>query len=150
MEFSNIGAECSIDTCKLNDFLPFTCQHCSLIFCKNHFNIISHNCQSSIDNVITNSGKTFKNYICTNDDCKNSSTVEMNCSKCQKHYCLGHRYHGCFEESPDDIAKRIKLWEKPKEEFNAVKTVVDTKINVNLKKSKNSDMAYKVKLNYFN
>lgn len=149
MEFPEIGSQCAFDLCKLNDFLPFTCQHCTLVFCKDHFNIISHKCKSNFDNTVLEAGKSFKNYVCSKDDCKSSSPVEMNCQVCKKHFCLEHRWTcSCLEESPEDISKRLKEWEKPKEEFKAVKTIVDAKIDENLKKAKNPATAYKVRF-YF-
>jgi len=45
MAFSaNIGAFCSMDLCKQQDFLPFTCAHCKRVFCLEHRETGQHNC----------------------------------------------------------------------------------------------------------
>lgn len=143
MEFPKVGTHCAIDTCKQDDFLPFTCTHCTEIFCKNHFNIVSHNCKAYSENIVLEPGKT-QGFICYQESCKSSSPVEMNCVKCAKHFCLAHRYHGCLEISEAETAKKLKQWEKPKEEFKAAKSAVDAEINENLKKAKKVGMANKV------
>lgn len=146
MEFPKVGKHCAVMTCKLNDFLPITCVHCQDIFCKNHFNILSHNCTKRLDNIIQQPGDNVVKdyYTCSNDSCKSNSPVEMNCVKCQKHFCLAHRYHGCLEKTNEEIAEIQKIWDKPKEEFAIAKRTVDETINEKLKKSKNSPMANKV------
>ncbi|CAI2378613.1 unnamed protein product [Moneuplotes crassus] len=44
MEFSDIGAHCNYTLCKQKDFLPFTCDACLQIFCKDHRTYKSHEC----------------------------------------------------------------------------------------------------------
>jgi len=39
-----IGSTCDLDSCKLNDFLPLKCSHCSHTFCSSHFLPDSHHC----------------------------------------------------------------------------------------------------------
>ncbi|XP_015111093.1 AN1-type zinc finger protein 1-like [Diachasma alloeum] len=145
MEFPEVGTHCAIDSCKQDDFLPFKCTHCSSIFCKNHFNVISHNCKACPENIVLEPRK-IQGFICSQELCKSSSPVEMNCIECKKHFCLAHRHHGCLEISEDEIAMKLKEWAKPKEEFKSAKSTVDAAINENLKKSKKVGMANKVQL----
>eukprot|EP01103_Thecamoeba_quadrilineata_P020919 TRINITY_DN9254_c0_g1_i1.p1 TRINITY_DN9254_c0_g1~~TRINITY_DN9254_c0_g1_i1.p1 ORF type:complete len:301 (-),score=20.39 TRINITY_DN9254_c0_g1_i1:58-909(-) len=44
MEFPNLGKHCAVEDCKLLDFLPFTCNGCSLTFCLDHRKYVSHHC----------------------------------------------------------------------------------------------------------
>ncbi|KZP01328.1 hypothetical protein CALVIDRAFT_532944 [Calocera viscosa TUFC12733] len=39
-----VGSTCHLDSCKLNDFLPLKCSHCSHTFCSSHFLPDSHHC----------------------------------------------------------------------------------------------------------
>ncbi|GMH18712.1 hypothetical protein Nepgr_020553 [Nepenthes gracilis] len=40
----NLGKHCSVDDCKLLDFLPFTCDACRRVFCLEHRSYTQHNC----------------------------------------------------------------------------------------------------------
>lgn len=44
---SDTGAHCSIPECRQRDFLPFTCDQCSQVFCLDHFRYASHGCPSA-------------------------------------------------------------------------------------------------------
>ena len=35
-EFADLGARCSLETCKQQDFLPFVCDACNRTFCLEH------------------------------------------------------------------------------------------------------------------
>lgn len=48
MEFPHLGEHCSLQSCNLLDFLPFTCDACSKIFCKDHLEYGSHQCQKGL------------------------------------------------------------------------------------------------------
>ena len=143
MEFPTVGDRCSLSDCTQLDFLPFTCEHCKFIYCKEHFHSISHSCSKFVDNVSTNIEKS-KSYLCSQDSCKQTSPLEMPCVACKKHFCLSHRYHGCLELSEEEISKEKKKWEMPKQEFSNAKNAADREIKEKLKKSKNSVMANKV------
>ncbi|CAE7689938.1 unnamed protein product [Symbiodinium necroappetens] len=39
-----VGACCSLESCGLRDFLPFTCPHCSRNFCQDHVAPAKHDC----------------------------------------------------------------------------------------------------------
>lgn len=43
MEFAHIGKSCSY--CNSQDFLPFTCDCCSSVFCLEHRSYVAHNCK---------------------------------------------------------------------------------------------------------
>lgn len=43
-EFPDLGKHCTVDDCRQIDFLPFTCDRCSQVFCLDHRSYIKHNC----------------------------------------------------------------------------------------------------------
>jgi len=47
MEFPSLGKHCSVEDCKLLDFLPFTCDGCRQTFCLDHRKYKSHQCRSA-------------------------------------------------------------------------------------------------------
>ncbi|XP_006563431.1 AN1-type zinc finger protein 1 [Apis mellifera] len=145
MEFPNIGARCSIKDCKQLNFLPFECNHCHDLFCKEHFHVSSHKCLSFKDKITYTKIKA-SNYICSEEFCKEISPIEMQCIKCKKHFCLQHRYHGCLEYTNEEKTTKLKKWQIPKKQFAEAKAIVDEEISNTLKKSKNTAMANKVRL----
>ncbi|XP_066936847.1 AN1-type zinc finger protein 2B-like [Clytia hemisphaerica] len=44
MEFPKLGEHCALLSCKQLDFLPFNCDACSKIFCKDHVSYEKHQC----------------------------------------------------------------------------------------------------------
>ena len=59
MELPHIGAQCSKPDCKQLDFLPFPCDECGRVFCKDHYLSKDHVCDHSLvvektDNIATN------------------------------------------------------------------------------------------------
>ncbi|XP_071720665.1 zinc finger AN1 and C2H2 domain-containing stress-associated protein 13 [Rutidosis leptorrhynchoides] len=48
--FPNLGKHCSVDDCKLIDFLPFTCDCCNKVFCLDHRSYSSHHCPKANKN----------------------------------------------------------------------------------------------------
>lgn len=54
----------------------------------------------------------------------------MLCPKCNKHYCLEHRHHGCLDELPRKEAKKVvrEAAKKSKEQFAIVKEEADKKV----------------------
>ncbi|XP_043265886.1 AN1-type zinc finger protein 1-like [Colletes gigas] len=145
MEFPDIGTRCSIKDCKQLNFLPFVCNHCHDTFCKEHFHIASHKCSSFRENVVSTKTKA-SNYVCSDESCKETSPIEMQCIKCKKHFCLQHRYHGCLEYTNEEKTTKLKKWQIPKKQFAEAKAIVDQEISDTLKKSKNIAMANKVRL----
>lgn len=126
MEYPNLGEHCSSPSCKTLDFLPFTCAYCNLIFCKEHFNQSLHNCKSLGRG--TSNNVDIKSFACSHVDCNQISPLEMLCPKCQKHFCLLHRYHNCFDVV-EDIEEKKRLWNTPREQFAASVKAVDKMVN---------------------
>lgn len=56
MEFPSLGNQCGVANCKQLDFLPFTCDLCKKIFCKDHRQYDAHSCEEahSKDNIVPN------------------------------------------------------------------------------------------------
>ncbi|XP_076955031.1 zinc finger AN1 and C2H2 domain-containing stress-associated protein 13-like [Bidens hawaiensis] len=48
--FPDLGKHCSVDDCKLIDFLPFTCDCCNKVFCLEHRSYITHKCPKANKN----------------------------------------------------------------------------------------------------
>ncbi|XP_015439387.1 PREDICTED: AN1-type zinc finger protein 1-like isoform X2 [Dufourea novaeangliae] len=145
MEFPDLGERCSIQDCKQLNFLPFVCNHCHNIFCKEHFHIATHKCTGIQDNVASTKPK-ISSYVCFDESCKETSPIEMLCVKCQKHFCLQHRYHGCLEYSNEEKTTKLKKWQIPKKQFAEAKAIVDQEITDTLNKSKNTALANKIRL----
>jgi len=142
MEFPETGKHCSINNCKLLDFLPFICEHCQATFCKEHFHMMSHECLKT-KSTISNQEKSM-NFLCSKESCKETSLIEMLCTKCKQHYCVEHRHHGCSELNETGKTEKLKKWQIPKKQFAEAKAIVDQQIADSLKKSKNTAMANKV------
>lgn len=51
--FPNLGKHCSVEDCKLIDFLPFTCDCCHQVFCLEHRSYIKHKCPKANKNDLT-------------------------------------------------------------------------------------------------
>ncbi|CAH1445706.1 unnamed protein product [Lactuca virosa] len=49
----NLGEQCSVNDCKLIDFLPFTCDCCNKVFCLEHRSYSTHECPNANKNDIT-------------------------------------------------------------------------------------------------
>uniref|UniRef100_A0A6U9ILE4 AN1-type domain-containing protein n=1 Tax=Zooxanthella nutricula TaxID=1333877 RepID=A0A6U9ILE4_9DINO len=46
--FSDHGVHCSDPYCRQQDFLPFTCNACNKVFCKDHFKYSAHSCEKGL------------------------------------------------------------------------------------------------------
>lgn len=46
-QFPDLGKHCSVDDCKLIDFLPFTCDSCHRVFCLEHRSYGKHHCPNT-------------------------------------------------------------------------------------------------------
>lgn len=55
----------------------------------------------------------------------------MLCIKCNKHFCLAHRHHGCLDELPGKEAKKVlrEAAKKLNEQFIIAKEKADKKVN---------------------
>ncbi|CAO1434924.1 unnamed protein product [Diamesa tonsa] len=57
MEFYHLGSHCNEEFCKKLDFLPFSCDSCTKVFCAEHFRYENHGCQEHYK-------KDFKVPVC--------------------------------------------------------------------------------------
>jgi hypothetical protein len=57
-EFSNLGVHCAAEGCALKDFLPFTCDACSKVFCLEHRVYETHACP------VGHSAKDVRVFLC--------------------------------------------------------------------------------------
>ncbi|PKA61000.1 Zinc finger AN1 and C2H2 domain-containing stress-associated protein 16 [Apostasia shenzhenica] len=44
---ADLGRHCSVEECKLVDFLPFTCDRCKQVFCLQHRSCTKHQCRNA-------------------------------------------------------------------------------------------------------
>lgn len=145
MEFPDSGKHCSVEDCKLLDLLPFVCEHCQAIFCKEHFHMTSHKCLQT-ENVKSTRDKTVTSFPCCILSCKEVTLVKVPCDTCKLNFCVAHRHHWCLELSELEKNQRLKKWQIPKKQFAEAKAMVDQQIDDSLRKSKNITMANKVSL----
>lgn len=117
MELPNIGGNCQWAGCNALDFLPFTCSFCSGAFCLAHFQVDSHECQNVAVAKPFEGRSGSKNSVCSLDGCITTDVVQMLCVKCHLHFCLKHRYHGCFKYSEEDIEEARRKINVPREQF---------------------------------
>ncbi|XP_050535419.1 AN1-type zinc finger protein 1-like isoform X2 [Daktulosphaira vitifoliae] len=137
MEFPNFGKHCAYTDCKQLDFLPVHCGLCQKIFCSDHSRPDNHQCIPTT--VVEDTGIKFETtwYKCTHETCDTKNPCEMLCPKCDKHYCLAHRHHGCLDELPGCERKKIlrEAAKKSKNQFAIVKEEADKKIEASLKQA---------------
>lgn len=93
MEFSNLGKHCS--KCKQQDYLPFECDYCNKILCKEHRSGSNHKCihEDTLKNI-----KKEKKPRCTNCKRKIRYSDRSSCSLCRYKYCKKHitfENHNC-------------------------------------------------------
>ena len=130
MEFPGLGKRCGLLECKQLDFLPFKCSHCQLVFCKDHFMPDKHMCTYNDSVSIIEAGEPLKHYCCTYDGCSMSSSVEMCCQVCNKHFCLHHRHHGCNYMDQATADKERNKWEAPVRQFELAKAEADRQVGI--------------------
>ncbi|KAK7873335.1 hypothetical protein R5R35_011380 [Gryllus longicercus] len=136
MEFHDLGKQCSFPECKQLDFLPFSCPHCGLVFCKDHYLPDHHNCiASSLASNLQSTEPTNSYFQCSDSNCTATSAVALLCPVCKHHFCISHRHHGCLDKSPTE--EDIKRWNTPREQFHAAKSEVDRQVSLNLRKKAN-------------
>jgi len=128
MELPGLGKRCALLECNQLDFLPFKCTHCQLIFCKDHFMPDKHTCTQSDTVSVSEAVEHVEHYRCTYDNCSVSSSVEMCCQVCKKHFCLQHRHHGCSDKDQATRDKERDKWEAPRKQFERAKAEVDRQV----------------------
>ncbi|XP_070575815.1 AN1-type zinc finger protein 1-like [Ptychodera flava] len=125
----DVGKHCSVNTCKQLDFLPFTCNGCSRIFCLEHHSLGSHSCTQ--ENMVNckPSVEGPKSYSCSLESCSSKELMPVICEHCQQQFCLNHRHqqdHSCAKyEAPTQ--KMTKTAEHVKQITEAKKLQGSTK-----------------------
>lgn len=96
MEFYNLGSHCHF--CRQQDYLPFTCAHCSHKFCLKHRDVKDHKCTKfkEEEEVYYTPNKIKISRKCKFKRCKEKSITS--CKKCSKPFCVEHIHdidHDC-------------------------------------------------------
>ncbi|KAI5713648.1 hypothetical protein M8J76_002757 [Diaphorina citri] len=152
MELPQLGKQCGEPTCKQLDFLPFQCDLCKNIYCKEHMNPVQHNCTEHKDNVLLEKPTTTSivSYKCSESSCSTLDQVEMLCEQCKHHFCVGHRFHACHQVETSRRKMLREQWKIPKEQFKQAKLIADKQIEEKLSKAEiqteNRPLALKLRL----
>ncbi|KAF2345964.1 Zinc finger AN1-type [Trinorchestia longiramus] len=107
MEFPELGHHCHVASCQQLDFLPLTCQYCSLTHCKDHSQPDDHQCQRKPHAPQGSDENNFK-YACSLEGCAARELVPVLCDSCSRNYCLQHRHppdHACTSLLPQPPTK---------------------------------------------
>jgi predicted nucleic acid binding AN1-type Zn finger protein len=120
MEFADLGAHCSIQDCYQQDFLPFRCDACNLVYCRSHRGYSEHQCtripmgEQVQKCPVCNKGITLvpgqninitisqhmdssackpdKASLCPRCKIKLTGVNTVTCNKCRQQLCLAHRF----------------------------------------------------------
>lgn len=94
MEFPTLGEHCQFGACNQTDFLPLQCK-CGKVFCREHFNDHCHSgdCELAPKPKEVNLKNDDQIFRCSEKECKKGNLHEMLCPKCNKHFCIEHRFH---------------------------------------------------------
>lgn len=115
-ELPEIGKHCEI--CKRLDFLPVECTLCRGIFCRNHLAYDQHKCPNppSLDGDIAHKASTVVPFKkCDMKDCDEKLHSPIQCTGCEKNFCVAHRHppdHQCSQYAKEQEEKLNKA--KPK------------------------------------
>ena len=105
----NIGNHCEHSSCNTLDFLPFKCDFCKKYFCEYHAPAHVHSCNEYLeflDNSIIKSTEDRNKYTkcCAMPNCIVTGISNIvRCSKCNKNYCLSHRFPDIHSCENDDL-----------------------------------------------
>ncbi|KAL4235022.1 AN1-type zinc finger protein 1 [Mactra antiquata] len=128
-ELPSLGKHCCFLDCKQLDFLPFDCDGCGKLFCKDHRTKDCHNCTKELSTTVSHDYTGVTGYTCTLDSCSNRELTEIVCNKCQQSFCLSHRHpqdHKCSkleEMSSSSISKTAEHVNKIISSKPAVKNI---------------------------
>ncbi|XP_060803308.1 AN1-type zinc finger protein 1-like [Amyelois transitella] len=137
MEFPTLGEHCQYPCCNQNDFLPLQCK-CAKVFCRAHFNehCLSGACELAPkpkEVILKNDDQIFK---CSEKGCRKGNLHEMLCEKCNKHYCIEHRFHpSCPEIDDETMAAKIEQFAAPRRQFHEANKHLQEKITENIRKA---------------
>ncbi|XP_041376004.1 AN1-type zinc finger protein 1-like [Gigantopelta aegis] len=97
-ELPDLGKQCSVETCKQLDFLPFQCDGCGNVFCSDHRTKDNHGCSLCLQEKTTLEYNGPKAFTCDLNGCGNRELTPLPCEHCQRSFCLRHRHqqdHQC-------------------------------------------------------
>ncbi|XP_072949572.1 AN1-type zinc finger protein 1-like [Epargyreus clarus] len=145
MEFPTLGEHCQYENCNQTDFLPLQCK-CGKVFCRVHFNdhCLSGQCELAPkprEFELKNDDQIFR---CSSNGCRKGNLHEMLCNKCNKHYCIEHRFHpSCPEIDDETMAAKIEQFEAPRRQFQEANKYLQEKITENIRKALQSSAKVK-------
>ncbi|KAF9451226.1 hypothetical protein P691DRAFT_663715 [Macrolepiota fuliginosa MF-IS2] len=99
----DIGAQCSVPSCSVQDFLPIFCPSCSQYFCQDHVHSDLHSCPTPTPPAQSDT-QHDKLQRCALDNCNKLSldayneTTAAACPTCKRSFCAHHRHpisHKC-------------------------------------------------------
>ncbi|XP_075978020.1 AN1-type zinc finger protein 1-like [Anticarsia gemmatalis] len=145
MEFPTLGEHCQFQDCNQTDFLPLQCK-CAKVFCREHFNehCLSGDCELAPKPKEVNLKNDDQIFRCSDKGCKKGNLHEMLCAKCNKHYCIEHRFHpSCPEIDDETMAAKIEQFEAPWRQFREANKHLQEKITENIRKALQSSAKVK-------
>ncbi|KAM3957135.1 AN1-type zinc finger protein 1 [Aphomia sociella] len=145
MEFPTLCEHCQYPGCNQTDFLPLQCK-CAKVFCRVHFNdhCLSGVCELAPEPKAVNLKNDDQIFKCSDRDCKKGNLHEMLCSKCNKHYCIEHRFHpSCPEIDDETMAAKIEQFEAPRRQLAEANKHLQEKITENIRKALQSSAKVK-------
>jgi predicted nucleic acid binding AN1-type Zn finger protein len=120
MEFAELGTHCSVLNCRQQDFLPFECDACRKVYCRDHRSYMEHRCGDvpmgeevvkcpacsrgitklpGVDINLTisqhmDSPECAKEEVakCPKCSVKLTGINSVTCKKCKQKVCIAHRY----------------------------------------------------------
>merc|ERR1719291_1197908 len=79
-----VGSHCSLSSCNTLDFLPVPCDHCRLLFCRDHFLASSHGCPEAPEPPAPRSdGAPPQRYPCSVKGCSKAELAPVHCPSCE-------------------------------------------------------------------
>ncbi|XP_023954299.2 AN1-type zinc finger protein 1 [Bicyclus anynana] len=145
MEFPSLGEHCQNKDCNQTDFLPLQCK-CGIVFCRQHFldHCLSGECSLAPKPKEVNFENEDQIYRCSSKGCKKGNLHEMLCNKCNKHYCIEHRFHpSCPEIDDETMAAKVEQFEAPRRQFREANKFLQEKITENIRKALQSSAKVK-------
>ncbi|XP_059052201.1 AN1-type zinc finger protein 1-like [Achroia grisella] len=145
MEFPTLGEHCQYSNCNQTDFLPLQCK-CGKVFCREHFNThcLSKSCELAPEPKTVNLKSDDQIFKCSEKGCRKGNLHEMKCLKCNKHYCIEHRFHPtCPEIDDETMAIKVEQFEAPRRQFAEANKHLQEKITENIRKALQSSAKVK-------
>ncbi|CAB3227289.1 unnamed protein product [Arctia plantaginis] len=145
MEFPTLGEHCQFEACNQTDFLPLQCK-CGKVFCREHFNhhCLSGDCELAPKPKEVNLKNDDQIFRCSEKGCRKGNLHEMLCPKCNKHFCIEHRFHlSCPEIDDVTMSKKIEEFEAPRRQFREANKHLQEKVTENIRKALQSSAKVK-------